>query len=297
MGEFDIRIKSFLWLNRQKSLNENVFKRADLENGFIYQDRRITLMGAQGIWFPKDFEMPISITTTIGSPYLDSETDEGFLDYKYRGTDPDHRDNTGLRKAMKSQTPLIYFKAVRKGFYYPIFPVFIVNDKPSNLSFDVAIDPSFMLEGKVITGPDISTNPVIRRYVRTFVQQRLHQNYFRDIVLTAYNNTCSMCNLQHPELLDAAHIIPDSEPDGEPVINNGISLCKIHHAAYDQDILGITPDYIIKIRRDILEEKDGPMLKHGLQYLNDKTLILPANEKDYPNQARLEMRFEFFKSA
>lgn len=297
MDEFDIRIKSFQWLNQQKVFNENIFHRTDLEKGFIYHDRRITLMGAQGIWFPKDFEMPISITTTIGSPYLDSEKKEGSLEYKYRGTDPDHRDNSGLRKAMKNQTPLIYFKAVNKGLYYPIFPVFIINDDPSNLSFDVAIDPAFMLEGNVISDPDVSTNPVLRRYVRIFVQQRLHQNYFRDIVLTAYNNTCSMCNLQHPELLDAAHIIPDSDPEGEPIINNGISLCKIHHAAYDQNILGINPDYLIKIRTDILEEKDGPMLKYGLQYLNDKNLILPVKKKDYPDRARLEKRFELFKSA
>ena len=81
---------------------------------------------------------------------------------------------------------------------------------------------------------------------------RLHQRSFRERVLRAYQNQCTLCRLRHKELLDAAHIIADSEDSGEPVIQNGLSLCKIHHAAYDKHILGITPDYIIKVRTDIL---------------------------------------------
>ncbi|MBK9358459.1 MAG: HNH endonuclease [Bacteroidales bacterium] len=67
-----------------------------------------------------------------------------------------------------------------------------------------------------------------------------------------------MCNLKHRELLDAAHIIADKDDMGEPIIKNGLALCKIHHAAFDQNILGIDPDYKIKIREDILMETDGP---------------------------------------
>ena len=38
---------------------------------------------------------------------------------------------------------------------------------------------------------------------------------------------------------------------------NVLSLCKIHHAAYDKNILGISPDYQVKVRIDILDEVDG----------------------------------------
>jgi predicted restriction endonuclease len=38
----------------------------------------------------------------------------------------------------------------------------------------------------------------------------------------------------HAALLDAAHIILDTEPQGEPTVRNGLALCKIHHAAYDR---------------------------------------------------------------
>jgi hypothetical protein len=84
-------------------------------------------------------------------------------------------------------------------------------------------------------------------------------------VLTAYQESCSICSLRHVQLLDAAPIIPDGEERGNAVVTNGLSLCKIHHAAFDTNILGIRPDYSIEIRDDILLEVDGPMLKHGLQ--------------------------------
>ncbi len=91
---------------------------------------------------------------------------------------------------------------------------------------------------------------------------------------------------------DAAHIIPDSE-GGEPVVQNGLSLCKIHHAAFDNNILGISPDYHVRIREDILAEVDGPMLKWGLQEMNGVKLYLP-NPHNRPNRDWLDERFQRF---
>jgi putative restriction endonuclease len=80
-------------------------------------------------------------------------------------------------------------------------------------------------------------------------------------------------------------------------VQNGLSLYKIHHAAFDKNIIGIIPDYSIKVRNDVVEEIDGPMLKFGLQSLHDKFLVLPSRISDYPDRFRLELRFERFKSA
>ena len=127
--------------------------------------------------------------------------------------------------------------------------------------------------------------------------RRVHQKGFREIVLKAYKSKCALCSLKHSELLDAAHIIGDKEDYGEPVIQNGLSLCKIHHSAYDQNILGINPDFKIKVRRDILEEVDGPMLKYGLQSLDNKNLILPIHRNDWPDRDRLDIRYSEFLKA
>jgi putative restriction endonuclease len=97
-----------------------------------------------------------------------------------------------------------------------------------------------------------------RRYVTVSAKRRPHQVAFRERVLSAYRTTCALCRLRHGALLDAAHIIPDGEPDGEPEVSNGIALCKIHHAAYDLNYLGITPRYEVEVRKDLLDEVDDP---------------------------------------
>ena len=84
---------------------------------------------------------------------------------------------------------------------------------------------------------------------------------------------------------------------GDPTINNGISLCKIHHAAFDSNILGINPDFIIKVRDDILSEIDGPMLKYGLQSMENNKILLPKKSSEWPDQERLEIRFQQFMAA
>ena len=78
---------------------------------------------------------------------------------------------------------------------------------------------------------------------------------------------------------------------------NGLALCKMHHAAYDADILGVAPDYLVHVRRDVLEEDDGPMLRHGLQEMNGHRIILPREAIKRPNQEYLEERFGRFRAA
>lgn len=105
-------------------------------------------------------------------------------------------------------------------------------------------------------------------------------------MLDAYRIHCAMCRLKRRELLDAAHIIPDSDPDGHPEVSNGLSLCKIHHAAFDRGIIGVRPDYVIQVREDVLKEEDGPMLKYGLQVPHNLELLLPMRTADRSSKSR-----------
>ena len=238
--------------------------------------------------------------TKIDGPYNDTFSNDGLLLYRYQGTNPDQWDNAGLRLAMKQQVPLIYFYNLVKGYYLAIFPVYIVDDNPRDLAFTVAADDAqFMkLNGDSNAFRTTDDHPEIRRlYVTSTVKVRLHQRTFRERVIDAYREQCALCRLRHRELLDAAHIVPDSDPLGEPVIANGLSLCKIHHAAFDGNFLSIRPDYSIEVRGDILKEKDGPMLKHGLQGLHDTRIILPQDNSLKPDPERLEKRYALFRKA
>ncbi len=294
--EDQIRLAAFNWLRNQSEIYEDVLPRRILESGFEFQGERVTLIGASGIWKPRQFKSrPISITTILNGPYPDKMSD-GFLSYKYRGTDPNHRDNVGLRLAMETKTPLIYFVNLSPSKYMANFPAYIINENRALHEFTVALD-----EEKYI-GVPIETNQVNepaefyrRKYITTLVEQRAHQHSFRLRVFAAYKSQCCLCKLNHTELLDAAHIIPDNEPKGDPIVPNGLTLCKIHHSAFDVNILGISPDYNIHIREDILQEIDGPMLKHGIQSLDKHKIILPARKQDYPDKERLEMRFDKFR--
>jgi putative restriction endonuclease len=136
-----------------------------------------------------------------------------------------------------------------------------------------------------------------REYATRAVLQRLHQQEFRHMVLLAYRKKCCICRLGHMELLDAAHILPDRHSKGEPIVTNGLGLCKIHYSAYDAHIIGIDPDARVHVRVDILHEKDGPMLKHGLQEMAGYRLVLPTKVDLRPNRDFLAERFERFNAA
>jgi putative restriction endonuclease len=77
--------------------------------------------------------------------------------------------------------------------------------------------------------------------VTQLTQRRLHQEGFRLRILRAYCDCCAVCRLPHQEVLDAAHILPDGHPKGEPIVPNGLAFCKLHHAAFDRHCLGIRP--------------------------------------------------------
>lgn len=298
--EEQIRLAAFNWLKEQVDLYGDILSRPLLEKGFLYNGERVTLIGPQGIWKPRVFEkVPISITTVYNGPYDDSLSDDGSFTYRYRGTDPFHKDNVGLREAMKKQIPLIYFFGIVPSKYLAVWPVYIVSDNPNTLSFTVVADDmasiqKYLLSNATDSASEDSQNAV-RKYITSTVKNRLHQKSFRERVLLAYKEQCAFCRLKHTLLLDAAHIIPDGEELGDPIVTNGLSLCKIHHAAYDSNIIGVTPDYKIEVREDILQETDGPMLKHGIQELQNVKIILPHDKSSWPDRERLSIKYSRFK--
>jgi len=298
-----VRLAAFQWLDEQVAIHGDVLPWSLLSHGFFLDGERIPLVSRQGIFKPKVLDsIPLTITTSVTGPYDDRLSPEGLMLYSYRGTDPMYWDNVGLRKAMQMGTPLIYFHGIMTGKYMPVWPVFIVGDDPSALMFSVAVDHKEYIDEYAHSAPDrLSVGEPRdygrRQYVTRIVRQRLHQRGFRERVLRAYGEQCALCRLRHAELLDAAHIIPDGEPGGEPVVENGIALCKLHHAAFDQFFIGIRPDFVIEVRRDILEEKDGPMLSHGLQGMHGGRLYLPRSSRMKPSVSRLSLRYERFLGA
>lgn len=176
--------------------------------------------------------------------------------------------------------------------YVPIFPVYVIGDDLAARQFVLAVDESL----RFLTG--VGQHSIAeRRYAERIARYRLHQAEFRGRVLRAYQTQCAVCSLRHGRLLDAAHIIGDRAEGGEPVVPNGLSMCKIHHAAFDGNLLGISPDYTVHIDEDLLYETDGPMLRHGLQEMHGRVLVLPARRGERPDRERLAARWAQFGKA
>lgn len=292
-----IRLAAFRWLTDVTASHGDVLPRALLQQGFEFQNERVPLVAPQGIFRPRLMDLPLSITTTPQGPYHDSFGPDELLTYRYRGTDPSHPDNQGLRRAMAMQRPLVYFHGIVPGKYLAVWPVYVVGDDPAGLAFRMAVDDAAYAAEPMERAISDDKAMARRTYVTAITRVRLHQRLFRERVMAAYRSQCALCRLRHQELLDAAHIIPDSDPAGAPKITNGIALCKLHHAAFDSFIIGVAPDYSIHVRRDVLEESDGPVLRYGLQQLHGTILTLPRLNTEWPDRELLQRRFERFKAA
>lgn len=302
-SDTQVRLAAFRFLEEQLRLasDEGVLTRRVLEQGFTYEGQRVPLMGPQGIFKPRVLrEIPLSITTVPivegeTRPYDDAFGEDGLLRYRYRGTDPQHHENVGLRLAMQRRVPLIYFHGVVPGRYVPEWPVYIVGDDPARLTFAVSVDDRRFASLGSAGQREVEETEIRRRYATRLFQQCLHQREFRERVIRAYQYHCAVCRLRRDELLEAAHILPDAEPRGVPSVTNGLALCTLHHAAFDRHVIGITPDYIVQVRRDVLEQEDGRMLIHGLQGFHGKLLRLPNREAWRPDRHLLEERYSRFR--
>ena len=300
MSDAVVRRAAFDWLAEQVARHDDVVPWSVLIRGFDFKGVRVPLVSMQGIFKPRVCELPLSIRTAVDGPYDDRAGDEGRFLYAYRGTDPNHRDNAGLRELMRRRIPLVYFFGLLPGRYLAAWPVFVVADEPRELTFTIQLDDAAVLDFDVAAASvALSYEPggdERRRYVTRELQVRLHQRSFRERVLRAYRSQCAVCRLRHHELLDAAHIVPDSEA-GAPRVPNGLALCKLHHAAFDKLFVGVRPDGVIEVRRDILEEEDGPMLLHGLKRLHRTRLHAPRRTDDRPDPNLLEIRYARFVDA
>lgn len=278
----------------------------DLKAGFTFEGQRVPLVNPQrGIFKPAVMTRLLSIRTVFPQSgrriwYDDQrlvheqiERGDDVIDYAFMGTDPDAADNRWLRAAMIEQTPVLYFLGVAPQRFSLIWPTYIVDwsapELKARLAFGAPLAGRFAAKA-----PDAPE----RRYGLRVVRQRLHQAMFREAVMTAYSGRCALTGFPEPRLLDAAHIVPDVNEDlGQPIVSNGLPLSKVHHAAFDANLIGIDPDYRIHVSPVLMSMNDGPLFEQGIKALVGRTLRLPRRNEDQPDRDRLAVRFAQFQSA
>ncbi len=112
------------------------------------------------------------------------------------------------------------------------------------------------------------------------VKVRIGQQFFRNAVLSAYNQRCCISGLANPKLLVASHIVPwraDEHNRLNP--HNGLALSALHDKAFDLGMITISEDYrVIVSNKNVV--KDDCFFDHAIASFHGKPIALP--EKFYP---------------
>ncbi|MFH1196277.1 MAG: HNH endonuclease [bacterium] len=125
---------------------------------------------------------------------------------------------------------------------------------------------------------------------------------FRQAVIESYDYKCAICGLKlaSPDNLywevEAAHIVPH-RAKGKDDIWNGISLCRLHHWAFDVGWVSLNENYVVLIspKFNSLSWEFGSIDSYRfLESLkdNDKRILLPANSEIYPHQNSIKWHYE-----
>ena len=305
--DFQLRQAAFDHVNRLASLKGGVLDAADLGAGFEFDGERIPLINPQrGIFKPRQIAHLLSIRTVFprrgGRVWYDDQREphrqiyegDDVVDYAFMGTDPHSSDNRWLRDAMEQEIPILYLLGVSPGRYQPIIPSFIVGWHPESLRVQLAFG--------AIVGASVQAllpaAPERRCALREIKQQFCIKHRFERPSWPPTGDGAPSPRLPELRLIDAAHIVMDAnEQLGQPIVTNGLPLSKIHHAAFDANLIGIDPDFRVHVSDRLLEIHDGPFLELGLKGIVGQVIELPRRSADRPDRDRLAFRFEQFKKS
>ncbi len=300
--DWPIRMAAFAQLKLLVARHGPVLPWSIIETGFAVDGHSFLFANkSKGIFRPAGMRGgALSIKTIVPRQgkvgrYVDLATDEMFS-YAFQDRGAEYHDNRLLLWCARAGVPFVYFYGIEPGHYRPIWPAFVHQVREADDRVMVAsAPPDSPLREPGTALADRYGQLVERRYATVEVKRRLHQDAFRHLVLHAYAERCAICNLPRRELLDAAHILPDRDARGEPSVPNGLALCKLHHSAFDADLIGIRPDGVVEVSRVLLDESDGPTLEVALKGVAGKSLHLPRRRDQHPDRTFLEERFETFR--
>lgn len=305
--EQEVRQAAFKRIHQLQLAYGDAIPWREIDKGFSFNGEQVRLANkAQGIFRPKQMSgAALSIKTTVPRTgrvniYNDGEVEDGFYRYSLMDGDPYTGSNAYLWRALQDRSPIIYLIGIAPGVYAVEWPCFVENIYPAQSG---GICDIFVGRQRVSVADSFGykvsydiPDSIEKQYLIRESKARVHQAQFREAVINVYRERCAISGLPVKSLLEAAHIIPDAEGRGEATVNNGLSLSRIHHKAYDANLIGITPDFEIRVGHRLKEISDGPMLEVALQDIDGKRLILPQEEKHYPKRELLEIRFNEYLS-
>ena len=286
-----IRLAALSRVAELRALWGDAIPESEIAQGFRLGTELILLKGPQGIFKPRQLtDGPLTIMSTLVSRYEDELLEEAnVLRYDYAPPSREH-ENRGLKALMAEGKPVILLKQVKakpRPEYLIVAPLFVEGFDDGARQFTLSTRAD--VTRRTDTQEAVVLREIQRAYGQTTVQTRLHQAYFRRDVLTVHRNRCCVCELRVRPLLQGAHIVPDSDALGVPSVQNGLSLCALHHAAYDRRIIRIKADYTIKVEQEWVRTDDA-FAERSLAAFDGHRIVLPNAPEHHPSPTFLEWR-------
>lgn len=112
----------------------------------------------------------------------------------------------------------------------------------------------------------------------------VREAFFRKAIVHLYDYRCAFCRLRvtrslSQSIVDGAHIKPFSE-FYDSRVDNGLSLCKNHHWAFDQGWFALDDRYQILVASDL--EEESPPHSRSMKDFHGEIILLPSSEQYYP---------------
>lgn len=105
--------------------------------------------------------------------------------------------------------------------------------------------------------PEMTGDAMTADMYETTVQVRAMDPEFRVTVLSRYDRTCPVSGVDHPGLLDVAHVLSWSDyPEHRADLSNVLPLSKTHHAAFDRELFTIDRDYRLRVNPSFETQSD-----------------------------------------
>ncbi|MFQ3636994.1 MAG: HNH endonuclease [Cyanobacteriota bacterium] len=123
---------------------------------------------------------------------------------------------------------------------------------------------------------------------------------FRKEVLALYDQRCAFCRLRvisqdSENIVDGSHILPFSIFRDDRY-DNGLSLCKNHHWAFDHGWFSISDEYTIIIPENRIHE-EPPIDTKPMQAFHNEPIFLPNQIEFYPRLEAIQWHRERWKIA
>lgn len=149
----------------------------------------------------------------------------------------------------------------------------------------------------------VNYHPIEDKRTTTVTKEAsIRKRGFRQAVIEAYDFKCSVCGLKinSPKRniweVEAAHIVPHSSK-GKDDILNGISLCHLHHWAFDVGWFSLLDDYMLTVSPEADNLKDEFGKFGNYEFIKSLTqtvhkISLPSHSNIYPHLSAIKWHRE-----